>query len=91
MLFKISVILVVVFLGLVYQFIQPPPPELCGSPNGPPLTSPRIQLRDGRHLAYMETGTPKEKANYRIIIVHAFNECKELGVFASQVRHERFF
>ncbi|ONK77577.1 uncharacterized protein A4U43_C02F8050 [Asparagus officinalis] len=84
MLFKISVILVVVFLGLVYQFIQPPAPELCGSPNGPPLTSPRIQLRDGRHLAYMETGTPKEKANYRIIIVHAFNECKELGIFASQ-------
>ena len=85
MLSKFSAIIVVIMLGWAYQSIQPPPPKLCGSPNGPPITSPRIQLRDGRHLAYRETGAIKEMANYRIIIVHALNECKELGIFASQV------
>lgn len=87
MFFKVPAILglAVILLGWMYQCIQPPPLKLCGSPNGPPIASPRIQLRDGRYLAYMETGTIKDKANYKIIIVHAFNECKELGIFASQV------
>ncbi|KAA8544237.1 hypothetical protein F0562_022249 [Nyssa sinensis] len=30
------------------QTMQPPPPKICGLPNGPPVTSPRIRLRDGR-------------------------------------------
>jgi len=69
----------VLLIGLVawgYQAIQPPPPKLCGSPNGPPLTAPRIKLRDGRNLAYKEHGVPKHVANHKIIFVHGFDACR---------------
>ena len=39
-------------LGWVYQALKPSPPKICGSENGPPVTSPRVKLNDGRHLAY---------------------------------------
>jgi len=78
-------VLAVVLLGWAYQLIQPPAPKTCSSPNGPPITSPRIQLRDGRHLAYKESGVPKDKANYKIIVVHGFDNCKEYILPASQV------
>ncbi|CAL5334548.1 unnamed protein product [Camellia sinensis] len=29
---------------------RPPPPRICGSADGPPVTAPRIKLSDGRHL-----------------------------------------
>lgn len=44
--------------------IKPPPPKICGYPNGPPVELPRIRLSDGRHLAYRERGVPKENAKY---------------------------
>ncbi|KAI7748782.1 hypothetical protein M8C21_033586, partial [Ambrosia artemisiifolia] len=50
-------------LAWAYQATRPPPPKICGSPDGPPVTSPRIRLRDGtRHLSYLEYGVPKETA-----------------------------
>lgn len=49
------------------------------------VISPRITLRDGRHLAYLEKGVPKEKANYKIIIVHGFGSSKEMNFLAPQV------
>lgn len=73
---KILVVLVVVFIALAYKAIQPPPPKICGSPNGPPITAPRIKLRDGRHLAYKEQGVPKNIAKYKIIYVHGFDSCR---------------
>nr|DAD28814.1 TPA_asm: hypothetical protein HUJ06_030282 [Nelumbo nucifera] len=76
MLKKISVVLFMGFLAWAYQAIQPPPPKICGSPNGPPVTAPRIKLRDGRHLAYKENGVPKDKAKYKIIFVHGFDSCR---------------
>ncbi|KAM0947486.1 putative hydrolase [Dioscorea sansibarensis] len=83
--FRIAAILVVVLLGWFYKsFIQPPKPKICGSPNGPPITSPRIQLRDGRHLSYKESGVPKEKAKYKIILIHGFDSTKESILDASQ-------
>lgn len=54
------------------QAIQPPPPKICGSPGGPAVASSRIKLKDGRHLAYLEAGVPKEKANFNIVFVHGF-------------------
>lgn len=72
-------ILVVFLMGLIawaYQAIQHPPPNICGSPNGPPVTSPRIKLRDGRHLSYKEHGVPKAKAEYKIIHIHGFDSCR---------------
>ncbi|XP_057424637.1 uncharacterized protein LOC130718157 [Lotus japonicus] len=63
-------VLFIGFLAWAYQAIRPPPPKICGSPDGPPVTAPRIKLRDGRHLAYKEHGVPKDTAKYKIIFVH---------------------
>ncbi|CAN6695421.1 unnamed protein product [Malus baccata var. baccata] len=46
--------------------------------------SPRIKLADGRHLAYRESGVPKSKANYKIIMVHGFGSSKEMSFLAPQ-------
>ncbi|KAK1263507.1 hypothetical protein QJS04_geneDACA008456 [Acorus gramineus] len=73
---KILAVLFIGFLAWAYQAIQPPPPSICGSPNGPPVTSSRIKLRDGRHLAYKENGVPKDKAKYKIIFVHGVDSCR---------------
>ncbi|XP_031264416.1 uncharacterized protein LOC116122749 isoform X2 [Pistacia vera] len=76
----IAVALAVGLLGWAYQAIKPPPPKICGSPGGPPVTSPRVKLSDGRHLAYRETGVAKEEAKYKIIIVHGFDSSKDLSL-----------
>ena len=52
MITPIGVAFAVGFLGWVYQSLKPSPPKICGSENGPPVTSPRVKLNDGRHLAY---------------------------------------
>lgn len=60
----------VLFIGLVawgYQAIQSPPPKLCSSPIGPPLTWPRVKIRDG---------VPKDVAHHKIIFVHGFDACR---------------
>ncbi|KAK9122773.1 hypothetical protein Sjap_012375 [Stephania japonica] len=67
------------FLGVLswaYQAIQIPPPKLCGSPEGPPVTAPRIELRDGRYLAYKEHGVLKNEAKYKIVFIHGFDSCR---------------
>ncbi|BAT85856.1 hypothetical protein VIGAN_04345100 [Vigna angularis var. angularis] len=69
-------VLFIVVVAWGYQAIQPPPPKLCGSPSGPPITAPRIKLRDGRNLAYKEHGVPKDVANHKIIFVHGFDACR---------------
>ncbi|CAK8535375.1 unnamed protein product [Lathyrus sativus] len=48
------------------------------------MVSSRIRLRDGRHLAYVERGVPKDKAAYKIIIVHGFGSSKEMNFLAPQ-------
>ncbi|XP_042475548.1 uncharacterized protein LOC122057498 [Macadamia integrifolia] len=73
---KLSIILLIGILAWTYQAIQPPPPKICGSPDGPPVTAPRIKLRDGRHLAYKENGVPRDTAKYKIIFVHGFGSCR---------------
>ena len=70
------------FLAWAYQAIQPPPAKICGSPGGPPITAPRIELRDGRHLAYKEGGVFKDAAKYKIIYVHGFDNCRHDSVVA---------
>ncbi|KAA0043889.1 hydrolase family protein [Cucumis melo var. makuwa] len=73
-----------------YQLIQPPPPKICGSPGGPPITAPRIKLRDGRHLAYKEHGVPKDKAKYKIVSVHGFDSCRHDTAAARALSPELF-
>lgn len=76
MLIKVAAVLTIGFLSWAYQAIQPPPPKICGSPNGPPITASRIKLKDGRHLAYKEHGVPRDKAKYKVIYVHGFDSCR---------------
>ncbi|KAI4348975.1 hypothetical protein L6164_009634 [Bauhinia variegata] len=72
------------FLAWAYQAIQPPPPKICGSPDGPVVTAPRIKLRDGRHLAYKEHGVPKDVAKYKFIFIHGFRSFRHSAVTPSQ-------
>ncbi|KAE9465405.1 hypothetical protein C3L33_02686, partial [Rhododendron williamsianum] len=71
------------FLAWAFQAIVPPPPNICGTPNGPPITATRIKLRDGRHLAYAEHGVPKERAKYKFVFFHGFSSGRNDGSFAT--------
>ncbi|XP_057534097.1 uncharacterized protein LOC130812594 [Amaranthus tricolor] len=73
-----------VILGCVYKAIKPPPPKICGSPGGPPVTSPRIKLVDGRHLSYREAGVNKHEAKHKIIVIHGFASSKDQFLPVSQ-------
>ncbi|XP_022142538.1 uncharacterized protein LOC111012628 [Momordica charantia] len=84
MITPIGVAFAVGLLGWVYQALKPSPPKICGSANGPPVTSPRVKLNDGRHLAYREFGVPKEEAQYKIIMCHGYNSSKDMYLPASQ-------
>ncbi|KAK3017698.1 hypothetical protein RJ639_003291 [Escallonia herrerae] len=77
-------------LGWAYVATKPPQAKVCGSPGGPPVTSPRVKLSDGRHLAYKETGIPKEEAKHKIIVVHGFDSSKDLNLPVSQELIEEF-
>ncbi|GAA0148950.1 hydrolase [Lithospermum erythrorhizon] len=68
------VVLIVIWL---YKSFIPPPPEICGTPGGPPITGPRILLRDGRHLSYQEYGVPKTIAKFKIMFIHGHNNNKK--------------
>nr|XP_027192283.1 uncharacterized protein LOC101496466 [Cicer arietinum] len=62
-----------VFLAMVYEGTQ------ISQNQDNSTNSPRIKLRDGRHLAYIERGFPKDKAKYKIIIVHGFGSSKRMN------------
>ncbi|KAM7272417.1 hypothetical protein ACFE04_027080 [Oxalis oulophora] len=47
-------------------------------------TNTRIKLSDGRHVAYRERGVDKDKANYKVVIVHGFGSSKEMSFLAPQ-------
>jgi hypothetical protein len=88
---KLSIVLFVILSALLYQQIQPPPPKICGSLNGPPVTAPRTKLKDGRHLAYKESGVPKEEAKYKIIFVHGFDSCRHDALPISPVHIVNYY
>ncbi|KAL6577455.1 hypothetical protein OROMI_011731 [Orobanche minor] len=81
---RIAIGVVISFLGYAYLSIRPPAPRICGSPGGPPVTSPRVKLSDGRHLAYKENGVSKEEAKYKIIVCHSIGESKDSNLPVSQ-------
>ncbi|KAF5751612.1 Alpha/beta-Hydrolases superfamily protein isoform 1 [Tripterygium wilfordii] len=80
----IVIALAVGFLGWAYQSLKPPPPKICGTPGGPPVTSPRVKLSDGRHLAYREAGVPKGDAKHKVIVIHGFDGSKDKNLPVSQ-------
>ncbi|KAG6403818.1 hypothetical protein SASPL_136051 [Salvia splendens] len=73
---KLLLVFFVGFLAWAYQAIKPPLPKICGSKDGPPVTAPRIQLKDRRYLAYKEFGVPKDNAKHKIVFVHALDTCR---------------
>ncbi|GMH09931.1 hypothetical protein Nepgr_011772 [Nepenthes gracilis] len=85
---NILLVLLVGCLAWGYQAIRPPPPKICGSSGGPPITAPRIKLSDGRHLAYKEYGVPNEKAKYKFIFVHGFDCYRNHAVVATYLSPE---
>lgn len=80
---KVLPVFLVGILAWGYQASKPPPPKICGSPDGPPVTAPTIKLKDGRHLAYKEHGVPKDTAKYKIVYVHGFDSCRHYAVSAT--------
>lgn len=83
---KVAVAVVVCLIGWTYvAILKPPPPSVCGTPGGPPVTSPRVRLSDGRHLAYKEAGVSKEDAKYKVIIMHGYASSKDFNLLFSQV------
>jgi hypothetical protein len=66
----------ILLVALLYRQLQVSPARIPGTPGGPPVTSPRTQLKDGRHLAYYESGVPKDQAKYKIIFVHGFDSSR---------------
>lgn len=85
MIAQIAVGVLVGCLGYAYFAIRPPHPKICGTPGGPPVTSPRVKLNDGRHLSYKERGVAKEEAKHKIIISHGFDDSKDFKINLSDV------
>jgi pimeloyl-ACP methyl ester carboxylesterase len=71
-----AVSLLFLLAALIFEPIIPPPPKICGTTNGPAVTSARTKLKDGRHVAYVEYGVPRDKAKNKIIFVHGFGCCR---------------
>jgi pimeloyl-ACP methyl ester carboxylesterase len=53
--------------------VRPPPPKTCGTPGGPPVTAPRVRTRDGRFLAYEESGVSRDAARFKVVYSHGFS------------------
>ncbi|KAL4183018.1 hypothetical protein AMTRI_Chr11g96050 [Amborella trichopoda] len=81
---KIVLVLLVGLMGITYKTITPPPPKICGSPSGPPVTGPRVRLKDDRLLAYFEKGDARAKATYKIVMAHGFHCSRYDSLLASQ-------
>ncbi|KAJ0971112.1 hypothetical protein J5N97_019071 [Dioscorea zingiberensis] len=79
------VVALALVLGSWYYsaFIRPPPPTPCGTEGGPPVTSTRVRLRDGRFLAYVETGVPRDRAEFKIVFAHGFASSRLFNIGAS--------
>ncbi|KAK9733273.1 hypothetical protein RND81_04G056400 [Saponaria officinalis] len=76
------ILLTIVVSTWIYQSILPPSPQLCGYPGGPPITASRVKLRDGRYLAYKETGVSRENAKHKILFIHGFGNARHDVVIA---------
>lgn len=78
----IVVILASVLLNAV---VRPPSPKLLNAPNGLQVTAPRVQMRDGRFLAYKAVGVDRENAKHFIIYIHGYGASRHLALPISKV------
>nr|AAM92287.1 hypothetical protein [Oryza sativa Japonica Group] len=69
----------------LYRRAAAPARAYCGAERGPPpVTAARVRLRDGRHLAYHESGVAREAARVRVVFSHGFTGSRLDGLGASQ-------
>lgn len=59
--------LVAVWGTFFYRSVQAPPPSPIGE-----VTAPRIQLKDGRFVAYHEAGASAATAKYHVLVLHGW-------------------
>lgn len=81
---RTAIVLLMGLFGVLFLATQLPSPHGTALPDDPPITSPRIRLSDGRLLAYKEQGVPKNKSNYKIIIIHGFGSSKDMNFLVPQ-------
>ncbi|XP_062206199.1 uncharacterized protein LOC133908089 [Phragmites australis] len=71
-------------VGWFVNAVRPPPPTPCGTPGGPPVTAPRVRMRDGRYLAYAESGVSRDRARFKVVYSHGFSGSRMDSPRASQ-------
>jgi hypothetical protein len=49
------------------------------------VTAPRVRMRDGRYLAYAESGVSKDRARFKVVYSHGFSGGRMDSPRASQV------
>uniref|UniRef100_A0A5B7CBF4 AB hydrolase-1 domain-containing protein n=1 Tax=Davidia involucrata TaxID=16924 RepID=A0A5B7CBF4_DAVIN len=87
MVFRRITVLLMRCFGIAYQTPKhalPEDTESLSSDDPPAAEPPRIRLSDGRYLAYEERGVPRNKSNYKVIIVHGFGSSKDMKFLISQ-------
>ena len=78
--------IVVILASVLFNaVIRPPSPKLLNAPNGLQVTAPRVQMRDGRFLAYKAVGVDRENAKHFIISIHGYGGSRHLMVPISKV------
>lgn len=78
--------IVVILAGVLFTaVVRPPPPKLLNAPDGLQVTAPRVQMRDGRFLAYKTVGVDRENAKHFIISIHGYGASRHLSLPISKV------
>jgi hypothetical protein len=77
-LYVVMVAAVTTYLAwVVYKAMEPPSAAVLTAVEQKPNSSaPRVRLSDGRFLAYNEAGVPKDKARYKVVLVHGFGRSR---------------
>ncbi|XP_019199044.1 PREDICTED: uncharacterized protein LOC109192790 [Ipomoea nil] len=47
-------------------------------------SSKKLRLSDGRCIAYIEKGVPRDEASYKVLVVHGFDSSKDMNFMAPQ-------
>ena len=85
------VVLVGVVVGsLIFKAITPPPVNELNSLDGPKVTAPRMEMRDGRYLAYQEVGVKREDARHYIVHIHGYGGSRLLSIPIPKVSTTNF-
>ncbi|CAI5470633.1 unnamed protein product [Closterium sp. Yama58-4] len=62
-------LIIAIWAVFIFRAIQAPPPIPLTDAD---VTSPRVRLSDGRHVAYHEMGAAADVAKYQVLVVHAW-------------------